>query len=1021
MAQRSYLLSFSGGEISPLMRSRIDDVTYRSGYAYGRNGVVRPTGAWQKRPGFSFVKSAKHADKVSRLTRFVYGTGDSYAMEWGENSLRFHNGGTTLKYATPIPIASVNLGTDTFTSTAAHGLAINEQVRITHKGTSIPGNLATGTIYYVRSVPTDTTFTLSASAGPGALLDLTTNSTIDETSFWKQSGQVGVAIPREYVTSRTATRNANNIDCSAAHGLVITHGDAVHFTTTTTLPPPLVVGTIYYSRYVDSDTFSVFPTKADALANTNQITLTGAGVGTHTFHYAYYKGDICWGGSLTILASTSSRAFWCTTDLPTALPTVSDWYQMPADGTYEIYHGMVEADLRAMTYSQSFDVWAWCVQGLRPYELRREFSGHPSGTSADSDVYKFTLDRAVLAESIDTPTGLAATTDYGDHQVGTIAAGAILFASTGATTPMVIPGDTVYIEEFIGTGLGVPGVNGTPGFAFVTEVTTGGANTFEMRLVDGGAIMSNVSGLTANWAMRVVGSSALTSEFYKVTAIGRNNEESAPTSALEVANFIGVPGASNTLTWNAVDGAVRYRVYRQVQDSLYGFIGETESGSFKDDNIIPDDLSLTPPIQDDEIAVTADDYPAAVGHFQQRRYYGGTTNGAQRVWASRLGTEGTFTSHRPIQPDDRLRFDVAAYERSLIRHFVPTAHLWCLTSSSEVRISGVNEDAITPGNESIRPVSQIGSSIVRPIVAASNVLFVGDRDGHVYELNPQQATVTPPDDLSARATHLFDEDKPVDSGQMKSPLPIEWYVTTDGLLLGMTYMPAQNIRAWHAHATSGYVESICTIPEDGEDRLYASIRRTINGSTVRYVERLGSFSTPADFEDWKLLDCAVTYDGAVIPTVTGATHLEGRTDVYALADGAVVGPFTVASGSFALPVAASVVTYGLRYSAVLRTLPPVLQIDGFGQGTEKNVREIAIRVVDSAQFKSRVYVEGYEAEFPATPAASPGLAIDELKSYAVVRCPVTGSWNQDAQVEISSENPVPLTIVSLTLNTQGGG
>ena len=1017
MAQKNYTLSFSGGEVSPFMRSRIDDVTYRNGYAYGRNGICLPTGAWRKRPGFGFVKAAKHADKVSRLTRFVYGDNDSYAMEWGENSLRFHSNGTTLKYATPIPIASVSLGTDTFTSSAAHGLAVNDQVRITHKGTSIPGNLATGTVYYVRTVPTTTTFTLSASAGPGALLDLTTNSTIDETSFWKQS-----TIAREYVTSRTATRNVNNIDCSAAHGLVTTHGDAVHFTTSASdLPDPLVVGTVYYTRYVDTDTFSLFPTKADALANTNQITLNDAGTGTHTFHFAYYKGDICWGGSLTILASTSSRAFWCTTDLPTALPTVSGWYQMPADGTYELYHGMVEADLREINYSQSFDVWAWCVQGLRPYELRREFSPHPSGTSTDTDTYKFSLDRAVLAESIDTPTNFDATIEYGENQIGTIAAGVALFASTGSALPMVVPGDTVYIEESpVGSGLGVPGVSGTPGFGFVTEVTGGGTNTFEMRLVDGGSVMSNVSGLSSDWAMRFVGSSSLESEFYKITAIGRSGEESAPTDAMEVVNFLNVPGAANNLTWTAVEGAVRYRIYRQVQDSLYGFIGETESTSFRDDNITPDDLSLTPPIQDDEIAVTADDYPAAIGHFQQRRFYGGTVNGRQRVWGSTLGTEGTFTSHRPVQPDDRIRLDVPSYERAVIRHFVPTTHLWTLTSGSEVRISAVNDDALTPSTVSTRAVSTIGSSIVRPIVASSNVLFVGDRDGHVYELNPQQSQVSPPEDLSARATHLFDGNKPLDSAQMKSPYPVEWFVSTDGELLGLTYMPGQNIRAWHVHTTSGYVESICTIPEGGEDRLYALIRRTVDGDTVRYVERLASTDTPDAFEDWTLLDSYVTYDGAAISTVTGADHLEGRTDVYALADGIVLGPFTVASGSFALGVSASVVHYGLRYTGTLRTLSPVMQIDGFGQGREKNPVEAWIRVVDSAAFDVRTYDEMTETRHPRRSYPVPGIEAEVQKDYAVLKAPLDGSWNQDAQIEIISEDPLPLTVLSLTLSVESG-
>jgi hypothetical protein len=40
--------------------------------------------------------------------------------------------------------------------------------------------------------------------------------------------------------------------------------------------------------------------------------------------------------------------------------------------------------------------------------------------------------------------------------------------------------------------------------------------------------------------------------------------------------------------------------------------------------------------------------------------------------------------------------------------------------------------------------------------------------------------------------------------------------------------------------TNGYVESICSISEGQEDAVYALIRRTVNGSTVRYVERLAT-------------------------------------------------------------------------------------------------------------------------------------------------------------------------------------
>jgi len=63
------------------------------------------------------------------------------------------------------------------------------------------------------------------------------------------------------------------------------------FSTTGTLPTGIVAGTTYYPRDgADANKFTIYPTKADALAGTNQRTFTGTGSGTHTVKSAYMLG-----------------------------------------------------------------------------------------------------------------------------------------------------------------------------------------------------------------------------------------------------------------------------------------------------------------------------------------------------------------------------------------------------------------------------------------------------------------------------------------------------------------------------------------------------------------------------------------------------------------------------------------------------------------------------------------------------------------------------------------------------------
>jgi hypothetical protein len=88
-----------------------------------------------------------------------------------------------------------------------------------------------------------------------------------------------------------------------------------------------------------------------------------------------------------------------------------------------------------------------------------------------------------------------------------------------------------------------------------------------------------------------------------------------------------------------------------------------------------------------------------------------------------------------------------------------------------------------------------------------------------------------------------------------------WAVRSDGVLLGLTYVREHEIVAWHHHDfENGIVENVCVVPENDEDAVYLCVKRTIDGSDVRYIERMQTRAVQ-DIKDLVIMDSAITYDG----------------------------------------------------------------------------------------------------------------------------------------------------------------
>jgi hypothetical protein len=511
------------------------------------------------------------------------------------------------------------------------------------------------------------------------------------------------------------------------------------------------------------------------------------------------------------------------------------------------------------------------------------------------------------------------------------------------------------------------------------------------------------------------GTAPLSTYVYAVTGVSATGlEESALSATASCINNILQTGKSNQINW-ATTGASRYNVYKQA-NGLFGFIGQTDGLVFVDDNITAN-LGKTPPeIQDPFTGVG--NYPGAVSYFEQRRCFAGSINEPQNLRMTRSGTESNLTYSIPTRDDDSINIRVAAREANTIRHIVPLANLVLLTAAAEWRVTSINSDAITPSSISVKPQSYIGANNVQPVIVNNNIIYAASRGGHLREMAFNfQAGGYVTGDLSLRAPHLFNGFDIVDMTTSKAPYPLIWAVSSSGKLIGMTYVPEQQVGALHQHDTDGKFESCCVVAEGNEEVLYVVVRRFINGAYTRYVERMQTREA-ATLADSFFVDAGATYDGSPASTVSGLTWLEGET-VKILGDGAVFPDQVVTGGVVMLDQPCSKIQIGLPIVSDMFTLPLSAQVDeSFAQGRQKNINKVWLRVNKSsgvfagpsidklAQYKQRT-TEPY--------GSPPSLITDEIEIT------LSNDWQSGGQIYIRQKDPLPLTVVSMTVEAELGG
>lgn len=435
---------------------------------------------------------------------------------------------------------------------------------------------------------------------------------------------------------------------------------------------------------------------------------------------------------------------------------------------------------------------------------------------------------------------------------------------------------------------------------------------------------------------------------YVVTALNEaTGQESRASNSAPATNDLTLKRNYNSLTWTAVTGATSYQVYRADNQLNYGYIGTTTETSFRDDNIGPD-LTRGPPAGANPFDV-AGNWPSTVAFNEQRLLWARTKNSPNAIFGSKAGQANyeNMDTASPLRDSDAFSFAIVAGRVNAVNQMVSVSKLLALSSDSIFNISGGGDAGITPTQIVSRRQIGRGSSRLNPLVVDNVVFYKPSTGSSVRALNYSfESDGFKSDDLSIFSPHFFEGFSIKAWAYAQEPNSLIWAVRNDGKLLCFTWEQEQQVWGWTLCETDGEVDSICSISENGEDRVYMTVWRVVQGVRRLYIERMAASRWPS-IEESCFVDCGVTYEFDT-PTaiLTNLWHLEGRS-VIALSDGNVVEGLTVSNGQVVLPNAATLVTVGLPYEALIETLPLSFGADGTNIGKRQHLGEVVIRVVNT--------------------------------------------------------------------------
>jgi len=968
-----FLSSLNSGEFSPRMEARVDFERYPNASKMCRNFVLLPQGGITRRPGTRFIKEVKTSSLSTRLIPFQFSEDDSYMLEAGNAYFRFYRRQGRL--AVEDTDAAVTNGTFASNITGWTD-ASTGGAAIAHDATNQRMQLtgASGGVAWARQGVT-------ISAG---------NTAKEHVLRFKVAVDGGGTIGFQVGTSTTGSEILSEVKLGAGfHSIAFTPNATTFYIQFRNNITPVRNAFIDDVVFLDNEPLEL--TSPYATADLTDLRYFQAGDVVYICHQSYAVRKI----------ERRGHRSWS---------IVEAFFE---DGPYlETNDGTDLNDAQIITnplFDNGIIGWTDNSTGSAAFVLHNNDGKHAEldpGASGSAQT-------AVMRTS----TTVVSGKKFVVH---------VLILSAGAVT--------VNLGSSAG-GTQYSTASQQPGWASYEFTTSGTTLHVEFRYAGYGKGRAGVGGCQAySEDARLLEPSATTGSV-TLTALGF-----APFTASDVGRLI-------RLEWPG-------------QEPGYGVITAYTSTTVVT-LLVLRDLAATTPTESWRMGAFggSQGYPKVVAFFDGRFVVGNTTGKPNTVW---LSQSGSLQNMRPdsfedgastVEDDDAISVTLRSTQINPI-HWISAASgkLMIGTAGGQWVVQSAGA-TVSPSDISAKQHSAVPVADMSNIEINQTILFADRARREVHDLGfSLQEDSFLATDLTILSDHIF-RSRLEEMVYQRNPFSTVWCRRADGRLVSLSYNRQHQILGWSQTIIGGVfgsgnavVESIACIPgaddsnqtytSDERNELWMIVKRTINGSTKRYIEVMEYFFDGVLREDystenaWKnamreeqedafYVDSGLTYSGSATTTVTGLDHLEGQT-VNVLADGIAQPTKVVSGGAISINTPATKIHVGLVYTHKYEGLKLAAATQaGAGVGKVKIVTAIGVVLLDSSEFKMTtteydehgrrvhdLYTIRFQQEHEDPDVAVPLFTGETIQS-------AEGAFSRDARLYMEGDKPLPITVLGL--------
>ena len=411
-------------------------------------------------------------------------------------------------------------------------------------------------------------------------------------------------------------------------------------------------------------------------------------------------------------------------------------------------------------------------------------------------------------------------------------------------------------------------------------------------------------------------------------------------------------------------------------------------------------------------------WPFVASFHEGRLFFGGAPSLPSTLFGSKVGNFFNFKAAEGLD-DDAIKVTLATDTVNTITGLRSGRDLQVFTTGAEFFIPQGDLDPITPANVVAKSSTKRGSKpFIRPAAAEGGTLFIQRSGKALRELLFSDVELSyVANNISLLASHLLVDPQRMalrtatdttegdlflivngsdDTGYRSASLQYT------GQIAAFMLNKGQNIVAPSHFVTDGDFTDVAVDLDD----IYTIVKRTIGGATKYYLEI---------FDDDFTTDSAVqTLSGFSGATYSGHSHIDGKT-VKVIRDDIVDADATVASGN--VTAGGTPTTYleaGLNYDVEVKTNPIELRLpSGVVSGQRKRILE----VTPNMYLTQNLTINSKSLPLQTTALLGSGGVTSftgKKKTHGFL------GYSRDAQITISQNQPVFMTVLSLDYKVSVG-